>query len=152
MKSENLVHVHAIWRSNKNWNTSKTPPRKMYKYIIEICKKKSCGDAGDWTPDLSHAKRTLYHWATSPTCKYTTFSAFKTCMCIYVDFLKFEFIESKTLKLIKYSRLILEVGIQSENAFHQAVEGHETDMLKHFHWIVSRCNHSLPLGLKQEEP
>ena len=27
------------------------------------------GDAGDWTRDLSHAKRTLYHWATSP-CSY----------------------------------------------------------------------------------
>ena len=24
------------------------------------------GDVGDWTRDLSHAKRTLYHWATSP--------------------------------------------------------------------------------------
>ena len=28
--------------------------------------KNSCGDAGDRTRDLSHAKRTLYHWATSP--------------------------------------------------------------------------------------
>ena len=27
---------------------------------------KKLGDAGDWTPGLSHAKRTLYHWATSP--------------------------------------------------------------------------------------
>ena len=25
------------------------------------------GDVGDWTRDLSHAKRTLYHWATSPS-------------------------------------------------------------------------------------
>ena len=25
------------------------------------------GDAGDRTPDFSHAKRTLYHWVTSPT-------------------------------------------------------------------------------------
>ena len=29
-------------------------------------KKRTTGDVGDRTPDLPHAKRTLYHWATSP--------------------------------------------------------------------------------------
>ena len=28
--------------------------------------KKTYGVAGDWTPDFSHAKRTLYHWVTTP--------------------------------------------------------------------------------------
>ena len=27
---------------------------------------KETGDTGDWTRDISHAKRALYHWATSP--------------------------------------------------------------------------------------
>ena len=39
--------------------TSGTLPKRW-----QVCK--SVGDAGDWTRDLSHAKRTLYHWATSP--------------------------------------------------------------------------------------
>lgn len=30
-------------------------------------KKKDCGGAGIRTPDLPHAKRTLYYWATPPT-------------------------------------------------------------------------------------
>ena len=31
-----------------------------------LAEAKRCGDAGIWTRGLSHAKRTLYHWATSP--------------------------------------------------------------------------------------
>ena len=34
--------------------------------------KEESGDAGDWTRGLSHAKRTPYHWATSP--EYTFWS------------------------------------------------------------------------------
>ena len=38
--------------------------RSTNHFLILVGKK--CGDTGDRTPDLSHAKRTLYHWATSP--------------------------------------------------------------------------------------
>ena len=38
-----------------------------YKALYYIWKSQKFGDVGDWTRDLSHAKRTLYHWATSPT-------------------------------------------------------------------------------------
>ena len=33
--------------------------KKKYPWLV--------GDAGDWTRDLTHAKRALYHWATSPS-------------------------------------------------------------------------------------
>ena len=40
-------------------------------------REKMCGDAGDWTPGLSHAKRTLYHWATSPCVLESVLLVFK---------------------------------------------------------------------------
>ena len=40
----------------------------IFNYVFKIGKR--YGDAGDWTPGLSHAKRTLYHWATSPSFLY----------------------------------------------------------------------------------
>ena len=51
-----------------------TSPQKMPKVFTNPENNRSLkrqkmgitGDAGDWTRGLSHAKRTLYHWATSP--------------------------------------------------------------------------------------
>ncbi len=48
------------------------PPKKNKKAYFSgpslRLHKKRTGDAGDRTRGLSHAKRTLYHWATSPSC------------------------------------------------------------------------------------
>ena len=36
------------------------------------------GAAGDWTPDFSHAKRTLYLWATTPDFIVTGYQTIKS--------------------------------------------------------------------------
>ena len=40
-------------------------PRLILRVVSEV-KTKKFGDAGNWTRDISHAKRALYPWATSP--------------------------------------------------------------------------------------
>ena len=46
-------------KRKKNLNVPKRPIWRGMPHIKEI--KKICGDAGDRTRGLSHAKRTLYH-------------------------------------------------------------------------------------------
>ncbi len=54
-------------KKNKQTNKQKKQTNKQTKKKqTNKQTKKNPGDAGDWTRGLSHAKRTLYLWATSP--------------------------------------------------------------------------------------
>ena len=76
--------------------------RKQNPQIHALKNEKGCGDAGDWTPDLSHAKRTLYHWATTPTDGY--FCLQKEKINTYVSFWKL--LSSPKMHFIKLSSVI----------------------------------------------
>ena len=59
------INFEYIWK----WSYA-TDKNSTWNFLIRTKrledKKKICGDAGDRTRGLSHAKRTLYRWATSP--------------------------------------------------------------------------------------
>ena len=52
---------------HKNCSALRERERETDNYVV--MEKKLSGDAGDRTWGLSHAKRTLYHWGTSPSWK-----------------------------------------------------------------------------------
>ncbi len=67
-----VVYVQDYYQClQKNFITTVYPLTNYFEHQkIQIIK---YGDAGDRTRGLSHAKRTLYHWATSPLVQLITF-------------------------------------------------------------------------------
>ena len=60
------------------------------------------GDAGDRTPDFSHAKRTLYHWVTSPT--NVTAVIVETLLQLTLVFVFFKYCKRLLMYLSKVKR------------------------------------------------
>ena len=64
-KSNERILSHQIQILPKKWRKIMQFQKKDHVWNHE---KLFRGGAGDWTRDFPHAKRTLYHWVTPPSC------------------------------------------------------------------------------------
>ena len=75
---QHLYYLHGMhFRKTSEWQINRIfrLRRPNFAEVQKMCGEKIAGLEGNWTPDLSHAKRAWYHYTTSPSCWWGWFNS-----------------------------------------------------------------------------